>query len=471
MKKILLLVLTSSVALLAVCKDNDKGYAEYLIIKGSNKEGRELLQSMIDFEAAHPENFESKVDLGNFYLVTQDFEQANHYLQSAESVVKNAANTKESKTLTGILYGSLASLRFAEKNLDEALKYAKLAAKYDSTKPEYDYLMAQILYVKGDNGNALKQFEAAYKKAPEKIESQNLTAMIKLYSDKGQFSKARDFLDLYYTKGTYYPGWGMIASKIYEETNSNGRSLLCAYIDIEHYSDIYDYGVNETQKEIKKIESELRQSGRYEDVKDDFALLCSLSDPAVNSQKAGSREYTGASGDDFFIRDYFIICGKINSGNCGLNDINQYLSYEPFFKNSCLYYLNVWKGLTQLDPGNKKDYIPVLERILTLDRGQSTDLAARTLIGNEIGLSKKEASNLLMPQELADVLYKYKDSRDTKELEKLYAFFELPDNYYVFEGMSQLKNTVDYFELRNVLSTKARSSGGKLKKRLDYVLR
>ncbi|GHV92068.1 hypothetical protein AGMMS50268_25710 [Spirochaetia bacterium] len=459
---ILLVVLYAGVA--AGCGDGGKSsaYADYLKIKNSGVTGKELLDALTGFEVKNTGNFESKVDLGSYYLLTQDYERSEVYLTRAESVLGNAAKTKESKESTAILYGSLAHLRLMREDYGPALEYVNKALKLSSKNhAEYEYLKARILFSDGKKEDALKQFETAYKNNAEKIAVEDIDAMIKLYTGAENYEAAVPFVELFFVRGTYYPGFGVIASTVYEGAGDYGKSVLCAYLDIEYYQSKVDLSEEEVRGNIARVKETLIAQNHFDEARDDVILIEGSAEPFAVSP---------SDWEPFFVREYLLLERLIRSGAAPSRTVQHYLGYENFFKHSPAYYLNSWLALTALDQGNKQNYVPVLEKLIALKPVSGIDAQAREWIGETLGLSKSQSANLLMPFEVNEILETFSRDRNSAGFERIYALYELPDNAYVLNALVLVKNRRDTLFLRELLDTRRKTAAGRLRERIDYIL-
>ena len=68
-----------------------------LILVNSNLTGESLLVQLNLFEKEHTEDFRSKIDLANYFILIGDYNSCYEYLIRAESVIKNCPKGKEGK--------------------------------------------------------------------------------------------------------------------------------------------------------------------------------------------------------------------------------------------------------------------------------------------------------------------------------------------------------------------------------------
>ncbi|MDR1903593.1 MAG: tetratricopeptide repeat protein [Treponema sp.] len=434
-------------------------YDEYLKIKESGLEGGQLLAALTEFELKNPLNFESKVDLGNYYLLINNYEKAEEYLRRAESVIHYAVNGPEKPKTVAILYGSVAHVLYNKGNYNEALSYVDRALADGSGT--YGYLKGHILQARGDKEGAVDQFRAVYEAFPDAISPEDITALVNLYAENAAYAEALPFLDIYFVRGSYYPGFGIFASNIYEGAGDYGKSIVCAYLDLEYYRSKLGIGDDQVAQNLLALESALREKGRLEDAGDDFNLVRSL---------ASAGRYEEQERDTFMPRDYLVLQQKIIGGGARTQDIQAYLNYENFFKNSPVYYITAWKAFTDSPSSQKAAYTVILEKVLALKPEKSIDRKVRTWIGEGLGFGVRDAENLLMPFEVAEILDGYMVSRDKAALERVYALFELPDNIYVLNALALVKSRRDGLTLRPVFEERLVNASAKLKERINFIL-
>jgi tetratricopeptide (TPR) repeat protein len=436
-------------------------YAEYLKIKESGLEGPQLLAALTEFEFKNPLNFESKVDLGSYYLMVNNNEKAEEYLRRAESLIKYAVDGPEKRKTIAILYGCLADMLYIKQDYDTALSYADRALLEESETPAYANLRGHILQAKGDKEGAIEQFCASYKASPDTFLEGEINALLNLYAEKAAYTEALPFLDLYFSRGAYYPGFGIFASSIYEGAGEYGKSIVCAYLDLEYYRSKLGIGEEEIAQNLSRLEVLLREQDRLETAEGDLNLVRSL---------ASAGAYEEYARDIFLARDYLVLQQKIKTGRASEQEIQAYLGYENFFKHSPGYYVTAWKAFTDHDPYNKANYMAILEKILALKPEKSIDLKVRAWIGESLGLSTQDAEKLLMPFEVAEILDGYAAVRDKTMLEPLYALFVLPDNNYVLNALVLVKNRRDGLSLRMVLEERLTGASVKLRERINFIL-
>ena len=89
---------------------------------------KDMLNHIISFELEHPNHFESKLFLAEYFFYIQDYNKSYEYIKRAESVKANANGKDKSKNICK-LYSYLANFSFNNKQYEESLKYINLAIK------------------------------------------------------------------------------------------------------------------------------------------------------------------------------------------------------------------------------------------------------------------------------------------------------------------------------------------------------
>lgn len=173
MKKHLFIFLLLFISLLMACSKNDA----YLQLMRSDLDGKELLQKLELFEKEHTEDFCSKIDLANYYILVGDYNTCYEYLLRAESVIKNCPSGAEGKKYKTLLYGMRAQIELYSGNYELANSYVDKAIKIDKKANEkYNYTKANIFLAKNDKEQALKLFDETFKKIPNELTSDDKRA-------------------------------------------------------------------------------------------------------------------------------------------------------------------------------------------------------------------------------------------------------------------------------------------------------
>lgn len=460
MKKIIFVLMVLLV--FAGCKVNNMEN-EYNGIIQSGKTGEQLLAALSDFEVRNSDHFASKIDLAGYYMLSGNYEQAKNYLLRAESLIPDVKRKKSQKQNIIILYGSLSYLYLLEQDFSPAESYARKAIDYDvDLGKEYTYLLAQIMYAQGRSDDALQLFDEVYQFLPDKISNDDIKTYVYLLSEKKRYADASKLLDVFFSRNVYFPGLGLFASSVYENNEETEKSILCAYIDYEYYTGYQHINSNDFLANLDRLQKKLTDTNTLgKGIAAIQLIRCSIDGSSIPPDLAVS---------DFFVAKYLMLKMKLLSGTYTAGEFDEYLQMEPFFSSFPVYYWNVWFAVSGLPVESRKGYTSLLEKILSLSGSGSYSNQARLALGNMIGLSDQDSEKILVPYEVTAVLQAYLNNPDEMLLEPVFDLLELPDNTYVYQTISLLKEQVSNPVLRKAVQEKGTTASGRMKERIDYIL-
>lgn len=422
--------------------------------------GDELLARLNLFEKEHTEDFRSKIDLANYFILIGDYNSCYEYLLRAESVIKNCPKGEQGKKYMTLLYGMRSQVELYSGNYELAHTYVDKALKVDKkNNAKYNYLKAQIYVAEEDIENALSLFDSTYAKLPEELTKEDRQAYMYLLANAKRYEDCKPILESYLENEKYFYGLGSFASGVYESLGELEKAVLFAYLDYEYYS-CYN-GMNK-EKFFSNLDSLVVAQDSAEKmfrIQDVINLVKSRVDESVVS----------AYSSDLYPAKYIAMLNKIRSGEFTSLDIQPYLDLEKYFTDYPSYYWNAWKGFCQVSMEDKSSYIPLLNRILLLGNNIYA-YNARKELGLAAGLSENEAGNVLLPSEIEAILDRFEKTCDLELLEPLYAVISLPENVYELNALAIMKGYKNNVAFRKELERKMNASSGRLKERLQFVL-
>ncbi|GHV54710.1 hypothetical protein AGMMS49579_15850 [Spirochaetia bacterium] len=354
------IMFTVFMGLLSGCSENSME-KEYRAIKDSGLTGEALLKSLSEFELRNMGHFNSKIDLGGYYLLAGDMDRAGDYFRRAEALVKKAPGDEDTKKNITIMYGSLARLHVLQGEYDPALEYAeKAAAGDDEEAVSYRYLQGQIFLEKGENEKALDVFDLLFASRPDTASPDNIRSYMYLLAGANRLPEAAAMVDLFFEKGRYFPGLGLFASSVYEGAGQTEKAIYAAFMDYEYSSGYRETDTAVFLKNIDTLERQLASQDRLVPAADALNLVRSLYDPSVSITEQGEAS--------FFTEEYITLKKKIENAIHTTADFNRYLAMEHYFSTFPGYYWNLWQAVAGLSESSRANYLPVLQRIIALDR-------------------------------------------------------------------------------------------------------
>ena len=440
-----------------------KQSSQYDQIISSKLTGQDLLQELVSFELNNTSHFSSKLDLANYYMLVGDYQKAEDYLIRAESVKKNAPSGKEGKKQLAIMYGFRAQIDFYKESFKSAEKYIQKSIKADSAIGEkYKYLSAQILMKKNQMDDALALFDETYAKLPDEITPEDEKAYMLLLNSKDRNEDCKVILEKFFEDGSYYPGLGMFASTVYEKNHDFGKSILSAYLDLEYNGCFNEFNNVAMTASLDSISEALKQ--KYPDADPDYVIYV-LKTRYLSFKPSFSKQI------DFFPFKYIELQNKIDEEKFTSNDITDFIALEKYFNLYPSYYWYSWKGFKQVSSTNDTEYIPLLEKIILLGRGNIYIDKARKELGRMKGLSENLSESILLPEEIVQYLDLFGQTGEESFLEPLFTLLSLPENEYEISCMAILKSSLNIPGLLKVVNAKRDNSTGRLFERLDFILR
>ena len=425
----------------------------YEAIKNSGLAGSALYERITAFEKEHPEHFESKLDLGSYCFVSENYGEAWKYLLKAESLLASVKGV--SAQHKALLCALLSGLYAADGDEERAADYAKKAYETPECGAEYGYLYAKIRLLRDDKSEALALFDKTYALYPERISADELRAYIYLLADAGQFQKCGGLLEPYFETGGFFPGFGVFASGVYEKIGDTEKAVLCAFLD-------YEYAAGGKEKDdafltnLQSVEALLPAGG---------------DSPALESIRAlfdMKREVPEAS--SFFVSDYIRCKAKLLRGDISSGDLSSLLQLEKYFSRFPSYYWSVWLAVRALQRDGLNDWIPVLEKTIALAPSSFYASRAKIELASCIGLPAGEAENVLVPAEVKAAIDGFMSSGDDEKLSPLYALLNLPDCAYVYAGVDMAKRSAEDPIVRAAFMKKKLRAAGRLQDRLAFIL-
>jgi tetratricopeptide (TPR) repeat protein len=250
----------------------------------------------------------------------------------------------------------------------QALEYVEKAIALNrEEKAGPLFLKGHILIAREENEKALEFLAGLFKSRREEAEPEDIRAYMYLLARVGRAAEAAEMTDLFFEKGSYFPGLGFFASSVYESTGEIDKAVLAAFLDYEYQSGfngtddgtfLRNIGSLEERLEARKLEGE--DSGDEAKAAQPLRLLRSLYDPET-SVPSGYQA-------SFFAGDYILCKKKIREGSFTEADFSRYLSLEPYFRSFPSYYWNLWQGALLVNEKPPAEYLAALEKVIALDR-------------------------------------------------------------------------------------------------------
>jgi tetratricopeptide (TPR) repeat protein len=270
---------------------------------------------------------------------------------------------------SGEEFESLARMDLIRGEYAQALEYAEKAIALNrEERPGPLFLKGHILIAREEDEKALEFLAGLFAAHREEAGPEDIRAYMYLLARTGRAAEAAEMTDLFFEKGSYFPGLGFFASSIYEAAGEIGKAVLAAFLDYEYHSGfsgadegtfLQNIGALEERLETRSLE-EGGSGGNGEEAARPLRLLRSLYDPGTSVPA----DYEAP----FFTGDYILCKKKIREGSLTDADFSRYLALEPYFRSFPSYYWNLWQGALLVNEKPPAEYLAALEKVIALDR-------------------------------------------------------------------------------------------------------
>lgn len=462
MKNILLFLSVLS-GVCAVSCSNNSSWAEYQKLKETSQTGRQLLNSLIDFEIAHAQNFEAKVDLASYYAAEGNMQKTEEYLKRAESVLSHSHNSDEGKKIRCVYYGTWAYLYMVSADYEKALSYAERAVKtHKQSGKTYILLKAQILYAQGKNDEALSVFDKSAKDFPELFKPEDFRSYMYVLAQADKTEDALRYFERYLETGEYYQGLGLFGSGLCEKLQKTDESVLYAFTDYE-----FSRKTSDTDRQflnnLSSLEQTLKTEAEYTNAVPVIDFVRSYFTPSI--------PYENYSGTDIFVADYILINNRLRDGISKDADLQNFIRMEVYFKRFPAYYWTLWRLFDFFGSGTQEYKTACLEKCIYLSPASVYADSARRELGIAAGLTQEQSRYLLLPAEVEYLITRYEQSNNRANITAVLDLLNLPDNTYVYTAvmlLHQYKNTGFVSDLQNRYPEKITP---KVKERLQVIVK
>jgi hypothetical protein len=353
------------------CAGGDEGdlaEKEYEAIANSGALGEDLISALEDFEIRHRDHFDSKVDLGIYYLAVGETDRARDYLRRAERILLAGSASPGKKGYDAVMYGALAQVCLVREEHQEALEYIDLAIGADGeNKKNYRFLKGHILIARQEYQAALEIFDellantagdanilkaggvsgdAAVNKAGDSnadgAGEDELRAYMFLLAQAERPVEAAAALDRYFLTGAFFPGLGRFGAAVYRAAGEMEKAACAAYLEEEYRS-----GYGEFQDS---------PPGAFD------SLIEEMIPPSA----------AGGEGEIHFAAEYLGLKNLIDGGeNLTKEQFLSLVELEPYFRMFPSFYWYLWLGAKLAYPEDRQyfDYFSAaLQKIIALDK-------------------------------------------------------------------------------------------------------
>jgi tetratricopeptide (TPR) repeat protein len=262
------------------------------------------------------------------------------------------------------MYGFLAEIALTEGEYSLAGEYAEQAkASGAELSRRYNYFKAHILLAENKNEEALELFDTFYRVQPDLMAPKDIRAYMYLLAQAERNTEAAVIVDLFLKTGSFFTGLGVFASSVYEAAGEFQKSIYAAFLEYEYYAAYKASDPLVFLNNVTTLEGHFARQGTLEETqRRAIQFIRGAFDPSVSSPALGNTP--------FFVEEYISVKNKIRDASVTLADFNRFLQLESYFSQFPVYYWNVWQAVLILDQGksNEEKFVPVLQKIITLDK-------------------------------------------------------------------------------------------------------
>jgi Flp pilus assembly protein TadD len=450
-------LLSLSVFLVACGGSFDSIYASS--IKG--KTGQALFDELVRLDQAYPDKLSLKIDIGARLLSAGDIKNAKNYLDRGEKLVGLFTAPKQKY----VLFADQAELKLREGNYKEALAYANKALSA-SPKDELGvvFTKAKAESALKDGAASLKDFDKGWQSLKTSMSAEDFQSYAAALVAAGRDSDAIEVLGEYQKTYPYDPGVGFLESGCYERLGDMSAAILCAYKDFEYgrASGLLSEAVlsDALDTALKKVDS--KSSSSRKELERLVACIKAFMRGTWNVSASIPAKGFG---------EYIAVASKLEAGTASTSDLERYLVLEPSMRSFQAYYLHLWRGLRKDTRAySVKTARPVLEKCIALAPSSSMALDSRKELGRLLGIGEIAGGKLLIPAEIDAIFADIIAGASFSRLDPVMTLLDTPDNDYQLACMYALGKVSSDPALKAYLAKRAKSSSGKLKERLTYIL-
>jgi tetratricopeptide (TPR) repeat protein len=428
-------------------------------VKGMS--GQALFDELLRLDQAYPDRLKLKLEIGARFLAAGDLNKAKTYLESGERRIGLFAEPR----LKYSLFADLALLRLREGNNKEALACA-VKAIAASPKDELGvvFTKAHAEYALKDVSVSLKDFDKGWKSHRASMGVEDFRVYASALIEGGRDADAIQVLGEYQKKYPYDPGVGLLESGCYERIGDFTAAILCAFKEYE-YERAFGFLAGTTIQEaldsaLNKVATKTPAAAK------DLGRVVSCIKAYLDDDWRIS-----ASTPSKGFGEYIATASKLESGSSSPSDLESYLLLEPSMKSFQAYYFHLWRGLRQDERSySSKTARRLLETCIALAPSSPMALESRRELGRVLGIGEAAGGKLLVPAELDAIFSDLVAGAPFSRLDPVMALLDTPDNDYQFASMYALGKASADPAMRSYLAAREKSSSGKLRERLTYIL-
>jgi hypothetical protein len=433
-----------------------------------HKSGPALFGDLLLLDQKYPGRLQLKVDIGMALLAAGDLDKAGIYLKSGQAL---AAKSKD-KRLKGLLYAASADLAHRTGSYQEAIRFADQALANNANQPaSVLFTRARACQATGKTREALEDYARGWATDRGAMLPKDFRSYSDLLIAAGRYPEALEVYDEYQVRFLYETGIGLSESLLFEKLGKIEESIVAAFKELEYQryvGGVADAVLLDNLHELRRKLDD-RQWNPEAKGKD---LVQGLESYVRGEwgQAAAALDRPGPILEQPFGR-YLLLSARLEAARATDADFRSYQLLEPYLKSLPAYYFHLWRGMRQgpatYAPAAAR---PILEKCILLAPKTTFALESRRELGRLIGLAPAEGERLLLVPELEAIGRQVAAGGDLRRLEPVLELLATPDNEYQLSAALLLKQLKSRDQVRGFLAERARTSTGKLRERLSFIM-
>jgi hypothetical protein len=236
--------------------------------------------------------------------------------------------------------------------------------RYTGEELESQFLKGHILIAREEEEKAGELFDGLFRDHRDAAGALDIQAYMYLLARTGRAAEAAEMADLFFEKGSYFPGLGFFASTVYESAGQSEKAILAAFLDYEYQSGFSNTDDGAFLRNIGVLEERIKAGGLEGDSREKTTRALRLLRCLYESGTPVPPGYEAP----FFAADYILCKKKILEASLTGEDFKRYLELEPYFSSFPSYYWNLWQGALLVRGQAPAEYLASLEKVIALDR-------------------------------------------------------------------------------------------------------
>lgn len=466
-----LYIISLTLILVISCTAGDTEFEEKFNRAMEKQKNLELFNSLLSLDQQYPNKLALKVNIGGMLLAAGDIQRAAVYLEEGHKLVKKSKDRR----LNFLLFTNLAELSYRKKEYLKGSEYAEKALNLElDDQIGVLFTRAKCLLKIGEENNALEAFNRGWQQQRDIINREDINIYLALLLKREEYRDALAVIKHYETRFGYEPDLGVMESAIFERLGHINQGILAAFKELEYQKYRGPITSAEQIERLVDLEEKLPLTS-WNPQREGEPLIKGLKLYAAgNFEEAGNLLKMIELDEYREFHRYLILSAGLESGRAALADYKSYIALESFFRALPAYYYHLWQGMKK----NRGNYNigtarNVLEKCILLAPETSFATETRIELGRLLGLESSDGKKILLGPEL-DALHKKLSTAPAAPAEILGPVLDLiatPDNVYQLAAVLMLKEAKRIDRVQVYLAARHDHATGRLKERLNIILR